>query len=106
MRVATALLNALIFFHPPTPFELFGVTLKYPDLIVLAWCSTTIMTFLVCMTMQVRQLAIEEPTREPESSPRVLAELVVSSESLLSDGISALAAGEAGGPSRTMARAR
>ena len=39
------------------------MTLKYPDVIALTWCSTTVISFLVCMTVQVRQLAIEEPAR-------------------------------------------
>jgi hypothetical protein len=46
------------------------VTLKYPDLIALVWCVTAIISFLVCMTMQVRELAIEEPARQGEAPIR------------------------------------
>ena len=96
MRAATALLNALIFFHPPASFDWLGVALKYPDAIALAWCSTTVVTFLVCMTTQVRQLAIEEPQRQSESSARELTELTSSRQIL---------AGEVTGPITTGASA-
>jgi archaetidylinositol phosphate synthase len=70
LRIAFAALNALIVIFPPTPFDLFGFTLKYPDLISVAWSSMTIIAFLVCMIAQVRRLAIEEPARQREASPR------------------------------------
>jgi len=57
------LLNALILIFPPTTFDLYSFTLKYPDLLSLAWSSMNIVSFLVCMTLQARQLAIEEPAR-------------------------------------------
>lgn len=85
MRAATALLNALIFFHPPASFDWLGVSLKYPDVIALAWCSTTVVTFLVCMTAQVRQLAIEEPGRQSESSSGDLTEPTRSPQALAGD---------------------
>ncbi|MGA7791291.1 MAG: CDP-alcohol phosphatidyltransferase family protein [Xanthobacteraceae bacterium] len=61
MRVATALLNGLIFFHPPSAFSVRGVSLQYPDVIALTWCITAMVSFVVCMTLQARALAIEEP---------------------------------------------
>ncbi len=70
VRIALAVVNALIFIFPPTPFDLFGVTLKYPDLISIIWSSGTIVTYVVSMSMQARQLAIEEPTRRYEPSRR------------------------------------
>jgi phosphatidylglycerophosphate synthase len=66
VRIAFVVLNALIFIFPPAPFDLFGLTLKYPDLISLAWSAALVVTFLVCMTMQARQLADEEPARRRE----------------------------------------
>jgi phosphatidylglycerophosphate synthase len=65
IRVGFMVANGLFVLFPPTPFELFGVTLKYPDLISLAWSASMIVAFLVCMTIQARQLAIEEPPRQP-----------------------------------------
>jgi archaetidylinositol phosphate synthase len=105
VRVGFAVLNALIIIFPPTAFDLFGITLKYPDVMSIAWSAMTVITFVVCMTKQVRQLAIEEPARQHEPSLGELAELAVSSTVTLTDGMSALAAGEARGPSPTMARA-
>jgi archaetidylinositol phosphate synthase len=71
MRTATILLNTVIFFHQPKPLDLLGVMLKYPDLIALSWCLTAVLTFLVCMTVQVRRLAIEEPVQRIRSSREV-----------------------------------
>jgi archaetidylinositol phosphate synthase len=70
LRIAVAVVNALIIIFPPTPFDLLGVTLKYPDLIAVIWSSATMVTYLVCMTTQARQLAIEEPARRYEPSVR------------------------------------
>ena len=80
VRIGFVVLNVLIMIFPPTAFDLFGVALKYPDLISLAWTSTNILTFLVCMTVQARQLAIEEPARQSETSLRDLADGVASSQ--------------------------
>jgi len=64
MRAAAALLNTAIFFTHPAPFALFGVALKYPDVVALVWCCSGVMTFLVSMAAQARQLAIDEPVRQ------------------------------------------
>jgi archaetidylinositol phosphate synthase len=97
MRVATALLNALMFFHRPSAFDLVGVTVKYPDLIALAWCVTAIISFLACMTMQVRELAIAEPARHGEVPIREKVERALSGQPTVSEGATALAAGQGGG---------
>jgi archaetidylinositol phosphate synthase len=94
MRVATALLNTLIFFHQPVAFEFVGVMLKYPDLIALTWCLTAVISFVLCMTMQIRQLAIEEPSRHSETSIRESADRAPSSQSTGGGGASGLAAGQ------------
>jgi len=104
MRVAVAASNALIFFYQPVPFVWHGVTLKYPDLIALVWCSTAVISFLVSMSTQVRQLAIEEPARDP--SPLDLTELGVSSPSSLSDRICAPAPGQIVGQNQTVVGVR
>jgi phosphatidylglycerophosphate synthase len=94
MRVATALLSALIYFHPPAAFDFVGVTLKYPDLIALTWCSTALISFLACMTVQVRQLAIEEPARRRGVFIREAGERVRSNQSGTGVAAGAFAAGE------------
>jgi archaetidylinositol phosphate synthase len=68
MRAATAILTAAIFFHRPQPFDIGGIVLQYPDVIALAWCASAIVTFLLSMTAQVRELAREEPPRQVEPS--------------------------------------
>jgi archaetidylinositol phosphate synthase len=79
LRVAFVVLNLLIIIFPPTPFDLFGLTFKYPDLISMAWFSMTIVAFVVCMTVETRKLAIEEPARQREPSLRELGALIASS---------------------------
>jgi phosphatidylglycerophosphate synthase len=66
VRIALAVVNTLIFIFPPTSFDLFGVTFKYPDLTAIMWSSATVVTYLVCMTTQTRQLASEEPAQRSE----------------------------------------
>ena len=61
VRVAFAVFNAMIIVLPPTPFQLAGMTVMYPDLLSLSWSLMTLIVFLVCMAKQVRQLAAEEP---------------------------------------------
>ncbi len=78
VRIALALVNALIIIFPPTPFDLFGVTLKYPDLIAVMWSSATVVTYVVCMTTQARQLAIEEPAQRYERTARSAATIAKS----------------------------
>jgi len=62
-RVAFAAINALLFFVPPSPFQLAGISLTYPDLMSVAWSALMIVTFIVCAAKQVRQLAADEPPR-------------------------------------------
>ena len=96
MRVATALLSALIYFRPPAAFDFAGVVLKYPDVTALAWCLTAFISFLACMIMQVRQLALEEPRRRGELSIREAAERARLSQSGANGAGDALAAGQTG----------
>jgi phosphatidylglycerophosphate synthase len=98
VRAALAVLNALIFIFQPAPFALFGVTFKYPDLIVMGWSLATIVVYLACMTVQARQLAIEEPVRYREPSLHDLAGRAESSQSPRSNEIEARAPGQTGGP--------
>lgn len=78
VRIGFAVLNALIILFPPIPFVLFGITLKYPDLLSFAWSSMTIVTFMICMAKQVRQLAAEEPALQRGPSLRQLAKMAAS----------------------------
>jgi archaetidylinositol phosphate synthase len=91
LRVAFVVLNLLIIVFPPTPFDLFGLTFKYPDLISMTWFSMTLVAFVVCMTVQTRKLAVEEPARQREPSLRELGALIASSNTAPSDDVRALA---------------
>jgi archaetidylinositol phosphate synthase len=63
VRVGFVVLNALLIIFPPDTVD-WGLPLSYPNLWSLAWSSAMLVTFLVTMVKQVRQLAIEEPVGE------------------------------------------
>jgi archaetidylinositol phosphate synthase len=67
-RLLFAAANAVLFFFPPVPFELAGVSATYSDLLSLAWSVLMIATFIVCATKETRRLAINEPARQTKSS--------------------------------------
>jgi archaetidylinositol phosphate synthase len=90
VRVAFAVLNALIILVPPTPFQLAGVTVMYTDLLSLSWSLMTLTAFMVCMAKQIRQLAVEEPALQSGPSLREIAKLAVASPRTLSDEIGGL----------------
>jgi len=62
-RVGFMVINAILFFVPPSPFELAGISVKYSDLLSLAWSILMIATFVICAAKQARQLAVEEPAQ-------------------------------------------
>ncbi len=64
IRIACIVVNICLYAFPPTSFELFGVALKYPDLISIVWGLAMIVSFVICATLQVRQLALEEPAHQ------------------------------------------
>lgn len=90
MRVAIALLNALIYFRPPSTFTVLGLALKYTDVVALTWCTSGITSFVVCMMLQVRALAIEEPCRN-KSAVRQLPEAARATQANMDAGANPLA---------------
>jgi archaetidylinositol phosphate synthase len=60
VRVGFVVLNALLIIFPPDTID-WGLPLTYPNLWSLAWSSSMLVTFLVTMVKQVRELAVEEP---------------------------------------------
>jgi archaetidylinositol phosphate synthase len=62
VRIGFVVLNAVLIVFPPNSVN--WLPLTYPDLCLLAWSSATLVTFLVTMVKQVRELAIEEPPPE------------------------------------------
>jgi phosphatidylglycerophosphate synthase len=105
VRIGFVVLNALIMVFPPTTFALAGFAVRYPDLLSLSWSALMLISFAVCMTMQARRLAIEEPARRPELSPREAAALAGSSPSTLTEGIRAFAVSRPDAENQTMAGA-
>lgn len=66
IRIAYVVLNALMYFYPPTPFAVAGFSLSYPDAIAIAWAGSMLITFVISAKIQLQKLAAEEgPLGEP-----------------------------------------
>jgi archaetidylinositol phosphate synthase len=78
VRLGFVVLNAVLIIFPPDSID--WLPLTYPNLCSLAWSSATLVTFLVSMVNQVRELAVEEPAREysAELAPRPAREQIMS----------------------------
>jgi phosphatidylglycerophosphate synthase len=63
IRAVFILLNAVMFFVPPTPFSIAGVTTTYPNVISAFWTTLQVATYLVIMITTLRALAATEPPR-------------------------------------------
>jgi phosphatidylglycerophosphate synthase len=70
IRCVLVILNTLIFLFPPGPFELFGQTVTYPNLLAVAWIGGNLLVFFAVARTQLRQLATEDPPRRSQSSPK------------------------------------
>jgi archaetidylinositol phosphate synthase len=67
VRAVFIVLNAVMFFVPPTPFSIAGVTTTYPNVISALWIMIQVATYLVVMIKTLRTLAAKEP---PRRAPR------------------------------------
>jgi len=61
LRLLIALINTLVFFFPPQPFNLLGLSTTYPNVLSAIWIVATFMTFLISMIEDLRKLAVEDP---------------------------------------------
>jgi archaetidylinositol phosphate synthase len=67
LRLLIAVVNTLVFFFPPQPFGILGVSTTYPNVLSALWIGATFLTFLISMIEDLRKLAVEDP---PHSQPR------------------------------------
>lgn len=63
MRAMFIILNVVMYFFPPQPFSLLGLTMTYPNWLSLTWSSVALATFAFSMLSDIRRLAIEDPPR-------------------------------------------
>jgi archaetidylinositol phosphate synthase len=61
LRLLIAAINTLVFFFPPQPFSIVGVSTTYPNVLSATWIGATFMTFLINMIEDLRKLAVEDP---------------------------------------------
>ena len=60
LRLGFCVLNALMFFLPPKPLPVAGLGLSYPELLAIAWGTAMVITFLLAIKAQLRDLYTEE----------------------------------------------
>jgi archaetidylinositol phosphate synthase len=61
MRAAFCILNALMFFSPPKPILIVGLSFYYPEILTVAWATSMLIAFLVSFRSELRQLNAEIP---------------------------------------------
>jgi archaetidylinositol phosphate synthase len=61
LRVMIAIINAMVYFFPPLPFELLTISTSYPNILAMAWILGTLIAFVVSMVQDLRILAVEDP---------------------------------------------
>jgi archaetidylinositol phosphate synthase len=65
LRVMFAIINAMVSFFPPQPFDLLGISTSYPNVLAMVWITAALITFLVSMAKDLRLLAVEDPPHGP-----------------------------------------
>jgi phosphatidylglycerophosphate synthase len=70
IRVVFILLNTMIYFFPPDTFSGLVLPMTYPNMISVIWSSALLMTFVVSMLAQLREVAAEDPPPVRRSPPR------------------------------------
>jgi archaetidylinositol phosphate synthase len=60
LRAAFLIMNALMFFFPPKPIAVFGLTMVYPEILSVAWTVAIVVSFLTIFRAYLRNPAIEE----------------------------------------------
>ena len=63
VRALFILVNLVMYFIPPEPFVIVGVTTTYPNVISALWIAIQGATFLVIMFQTLRELAVQDPPR-------------------------------------------
>jgi phosphatidylglycerophosphate synthase len=63
IRCMFAMLNILLYFLPPRPLPISGMSISYADLLGLAWIAANLGLYLVVMITELKRLAREEPAR-------------------------------------------
>ncbi len=63
IRVAFVLINALMYFVPPTPFSVGGLVTTYPNVMSAVWITVQFVTFLVVTVKTLRVLHVQDPPR-------------------------------------------
>ena len=62
-------LNTLLYFLPPRPFEVGGLSTTYAEVLGVAWIAGTLGLYVLTMITEAKRLAQEEPAR-PAVPPR------------------------------------
>jgi hypothetical protein len=60
IRIGIVLLNAFMFFFPPTPLQIAGLWLSYPEMLGILWIVLMLTIFVTETRTQLRQLSAED----------------------------------------------
>jgi phosphatidylglycerophosphate synthase len=56
LRIAFLIVNALMYFFPPQPILMAGLSFKYPEILSVAWATSMLIAFFVSFQSNLRQL--------------------------------------------------
>jgi len=63
VRLGFIVVNAVMYWIPPQPFAIGGLSTTYPNVLSALWIASQVTTFLVIMVTTLRALAAREPPR-------------------------------------------
>jgi archaetidylinositol phosphate synthase len=61
VRLGFIAVNAVMYWVPPQPLAIGGLSTTYPNILSALWIATQVVTFLVLMATTLRELALREP---------------------------------------------
>lgn len=64
IRLGFSILNAVMFFNPPTPLQIAGLWLSYPEMLALFWAGSMLIIFVLGTKSGLKTIAAEEGASE------------------------------------------
>jgi phosphatidylglycerophosphate synthase len=61
VRIAFILVNALMYFVPPTPFAIGNIVTTYPNVVSALWIAVQVITFVIITINTLRVLRVQDP---------------------------------------------
>jgi hypothetical protein len=61
LHIMFLLVNALMYFFPPQPMLIAGLSVTYPEILSVAWVTSMLVAFFMSFQLNLRQLNEEKP---------------------------------------------